>query len=87
MITVRGHGRSLKRTVLYRLFAKPTSRYFYHLPWKSVASSGINGCESEGVFPWVNPCSVIAGVLECNKLNNMKDINFITLQFIASFQM
>ena len=85
MITVRGHGRSLARTV-HRLFAQhPDIFTIFH--GKVLLHQALTDVRARVFSPWVNPCSVIAGVLECNKLNNMKDINFITLQFIASFQM
>ena len=82
MITVRGHGRSLARTV-HRLFAQHPD--IFH--GKVLLHQALTDVRARVFSPWVNPCSVIAGVLECNKLNNMKDINFITPQFIASFQM
>ena len=99
MITVRGHGRSLARTV-HRLFAQHPDIFAQHsviftqhpdiftiFHGKVLLHQALTDVRARVFSPWVNPCSVIAGVLECNKLNNMKDINFITPQFIASFQM
>ena len=76
MITIRGHGRSLARTV-HRLFAQhPDIFTIFH--GKVLLHQALTDVRARVFSPWVNPCSVIAGVLECNKLNNMKDINFIT---------